>query len=340
MNETAFRAEIKAELKVFAQTNSGNFGTLILGVRKTDETCDCELFNSTLSKANSNTSSNLYVSSDSALGRRQIKYSDAPRRFVWCRQPGHPWPMLTFTTGAADAEYFYDQINNVKVGETIAVNLSRTGKKVTVTNNTPPALLSVAMYGDMGPVVSYARNNEVAIPTDLIGVKLLTFRGFLIDTLPDTSEYYSSHAVTHSTTNVTSVNLTYPRLADAKAFISNYIQTFRAQSATGAYDFSNFTDFQLLNVNFLFMMNDSDLARVEITAPLKGSMPSTLFPSDIGTNESTTALKYASAELWGSANSLTNTQLQLQTINQYSLLPSAVSRPADLRYLGFSLAGE
>lgn len=334
----------EVDVKVLADINSGNFGTLYIGATHDKASCDCQSFNATLSKTSSSTSSTVYVSSDKASNRTPLKFINNNANVEICRVKGANWPMLTFysPTDAAGAELFYDQINTITVGSPILVNLSKTATKVAYSSNIDATSASTIITGDFGAMSVTPRNKEVMVPQALTGVKQISYRERELKWLPANAYYFSEHTITRTTTDGNALNFTVPSLSEAQAFTTAFAQTVQSEAPIISYDFSNFRNFQLFNVWLSSSDNNQHYINVEFFGSIKGTFPEELLPNGYVAASTIDALTntWVDAELWGTALSLSDTQFKTQTLNQFSALPSQASRPADMRVIATVISSE
>lgn len=328
----------EVDVKVLADINSGNFGTLYIGTTHDKASCDCQSFNATLSKASSSTSSTLNIASNGFNYGHSISFVNNTATLEVCRVKGANWPMLTFysPTDAAGAELFYDQVNTITVGSPILVNLSKTATKVAYSSNIGATSTSTIITGDFGAMYVKPRNKEVMVPQALTGFKQISYREQESKWLSNNVSYFSNHTITRSNTDGNSLNFNVPALSEAQAFTTAFAQTVQSEAPIISYDFSNFRNFQLFNVWLGSSDNNQHYVNVEFFGSIKGSFPDDVLPNGYVSASAIDSLSstMVDAELWGTALSLSDTQFKTQTLNQFSALPSQVSRPADMRVIG------
>lgn len=327
--------------QAFTQIESGNFGTVELGI--TAEGCECRTATALVNKVSSSVLNEISLTTNTGKSYHSVsRFNFDEAQFPVCRQVGAEWPVLTFSAIDANGEWFFDQLGKYDPSKRMVINFFRTTTKLAHVTNSPAVRVNTFSYGKHGMQLVGPYNSTVLFAAPELGsINFVGHTGRLADSQfikDDTMLTYSSvHRVNRTTDFLKPVTFNVPELSEAKKFGEVVLKSLTTEEMLTNYDFSAFSDFKMFEFSINSSFNNGGKLAQSVFGPLKGVLPEDLLPAgyiDPQLDESIATFSLAAQLI--NINSDLDTSAQVkQMLPAYTFVPGNVKRPAEFKTLEF-----
>ncbi|OBP16346.1 hypothetical protein A5320_02750 [Rheinheimera sp. SA_1] len=327
----------------FAQVESGDFGTLILGT--TANGCQCETLSVIFSKVSSSPIEKIVLNYDASRGNINSPVINNQASVEICRESGSAWPVLTFSALDQQGEWFYQQIEQYSAGQPLQVNLNQgVSYPINFQSNIRADFLTSTYYTKHGAIVplSNSRDKLLAV-TGLKEMKFAALRAANNLTLEYGENYqtytYARHQFNRRSDFFAPINFKLPTPDQAQSLGKLFQTEWMSNTQPSRYDFTAFSGYRMATIYQVEPLTNGGYIYQSIMSPLQGSMPADLLPAGYLNSVLRAAVPKLELEIQLDTihTDLNMTEHAKQLMNYYATLPSKVERPAELTSVGVAV---